>query len=324
MSRSSSRSPRTRRGIIVPLIVAVVLVGVAAWLFLTNQQFSLSAIPNITREGWVWIGIGASGVLLSFLCAAAVLIGVSPIHLQWGATYMAQVAAAGSKVIAPAASGVVGLNVRFIMKHGLSLTHSVTIVAATQVAMLGQTAILTAILLPIVGTRWDAFTVPDHIEWWVGGIAVFAIVAVLLYARRPVQDEDPDKPSRVRQFMAALRGVMTVLKSPWRMLLTFGGSTALTMSLAVCMWASVRAVGGDTPFLTAAVVMMVGAMLGSLFPTPGGIGGVEGSMVAVFAATGLGPTVALPAVLIFRLLSFWIPGPLGALAGVWLRAKDRL
>jgi uncharacterized membrane protein YbhN (UPF0104 family) len=41
-------------------------------------------------------------------------------------------------------------------------------------------------------------------------------------------------------------------------------------------------------------------------------------MVGAFVATGLGAEIAVPAVLLFRFVTFWLSVPLGAAALVWL------
>lgn len=50
--------------------------------------------------------------------------------------------------------------------------------------------------------------------------------------------------------------------------------------------------------------------------TQGGLGTVEGSLILVYVAMGIAPEVALSAVLVYRLYSFWISIPLGLL-GLW-------
>jgi glycosyltransferase 2 family protein len=61
--------------------------------------------------------------------------------------------------------------------------------------------------------------------------------------------------------------------------------------------------------------------LGNLVPLPGGIGGTEGALVAVFALYGVGVTQATAAVLIYRLFQLAVPALLGVPAFVVLRGK---
>jgi uncharacterized protein (TIRG00374 family) len=60
-------------------------------------------------------------------------------------------------------------------------------------------------------------------------------------------------------------------------------------------------------------------MFGNLLPMPGGVGGVEGGMIAAFAAFGIDAGLALVAVLVYRAFAFWLPTIPGAIAYFQLR-----
>jgi uncharacterized protein (TIRG00374 family) len=59
--------------------------------------------------------------------------------------------------------------------------------------------------------------------------------------------------------------------------------------------------------------------LGNLLPLPGGIGGVDGGMIGAFAAFGVPLPLVVPAVLAYRVLTFWLPTIPGAIAYFQLR-----
>jgi uncharacterized protein (TIRG00374 family) len=60
-------------------------------------------------------------------------------------------------------------------------------------------------------------------------------------------------------------------------------------------------------------------MLGNLLPMPGGVGGVEGGMIAAFAAFGVDGGLAVVAVLVYRAFTFWLPMVPGVVAYFQLR-----
>jgi uncharacterized protein (TIRG00374 family) len=62
----------------------------------------------------------------------------------------------------------------------------------------------------------------------------------------------------------------------------------------------------------------VGALANAL-PLPGGLGGVEAGMIGAFLAFGTHASLAILAVLSYRLISFWLPTVSGAAAYVQLR-----
>ena len=84
------------------------------------------------------------------------------------------------------------------------------------------------------------------------------------------------------------------------------------------LWACFHAFGDPPP---AAVIIMgyfVG-FLGNLLPLPGGIGGVDGGMIGAFAAFGVPLPLIVPAVLAYRVFTFWLPTIPGAIAYFQLR-----
>jgi len=68
------------------------------------------------------------------------------------------------------------------------------------------------------------------------------------------------------------------------------------------------------------LLAFVAASLLSMIPiTPGGLGFVEAGLTATLAAAGIGAEEAVAATLLFRLVSFWLPLPVGAGAWWWFR-----
>jgi uncharacterized membrane protein YbhN (UPF0104 family) len=70
--------------------------------------------------------------------------------------------------------------------------------------------------------------------------------------------------------------------------------------------------------------MLAGNAVGSATPTPGGIGGVEAVMSAGLTAIGIPAHQAIPAVLIFRLATFWLPIPAGWVSYLVLQRRGTL
>jgi glycosyltransferase 2 family protein len=93
----------------------------------------------------------------------------------------------------------------------------------------------------------------------------------------------------------------------------------------LCLAASVRALGVDTvPIASLAVVYLTSSALGSVVPTPGGLGAVEAAMSAGLTAAGLPGAKAVAAVLLFRTVTFWLPVPAGWAAMHFLQRRDVL
>ena len=70
--------------------------------------------------------------------------------------------------------------------------------------------------------------------------------------------------------------------------------------------ASIAAVGAPVPWRDLLFVYAVGTAVASAGVMPGGLGVVEGALALTLMGAGLRHPVALAAVLIYRLISFWM------------------
>lgn len=57
----------------------------------------------------------------------------------------------------------------------------------------------------------------------------------------------------------------------------------------------------------------------AVFIIPGGIGVIEGGMVAIYTSLGVPGAISVVVILSYRLLSFWIPSLLGFAVAVYLQ-----
>ncbi len=84
------------------------------------------------------------------------------------------------------------------------------------------------------------------------------------------------------------------------------------------LWACFHAFGDPPPIAVIIMGYFVG-FLGNLLPLPGGIGGVDGGMIGAFVAFGMPLPLVVPAVLAYRVCTFWLPTIPGAIAYFQLR-----
>jgi hypothetical protein len=84
---------------------------------------------------------------------------------------------------------------------------------------------------------------------------------------------------------------------------------------------SILALGGAVPWRSLLLVYGLATLVGSLGITPGGLGLVEGTLCLGLVSTGLPAAVALAAVLMYRIVSFWLVMAAGWLVLLWLRLE---
>jgi uncharacterized protein (TIRG00374 family) len=118
--------------------------------------------------------------------------------------------------------------------------------------------------------------------------------------------------------------LITVLQRPLKLAEGVGGILLLNFACIGVLIACVHAFGGQLNLAAIAVVYLAGATLGQAAPTPGGLGGVEAAMSAGLTAAGLDAGLAVSSVLLFRLVTFWLPTVPGYFAFTWLQKKGSL
>jgi uncharacterized protein (TIRG00374 family) len=123
----------------------------------------------------------------------------------------------------------------------------------------------------------------------------------------------------LRQSLSRLADLLT---RPTRLAQAVTGGLALNAAYIAALWCAVHAFHAPIGFSGAAVVYLTGAAIGSIAPTPGGLGAVEVALSTGLAAIGVPSTAAVSGVLLFRLATFWLPVPLGWLALRLLQRHD--
>jgi undecaprenyl-diphosphatase len=87
----------------------------------------------------------------------------------------------------------------------------------------------------------------------------------------------------------------------------FGGSAGVTAGYALALVAAAHAFGLSVGVASVVAVYLGGSAVAAVAPTPGGLGALEASLVAGLTAAGAAAGPAVAAVLVFRLVTFWLP-----------------
>ncbi len=116
--------------------------------------------------------------------------------------------------------------------------------------------------------------------------------------------------------------LIELAREPKRLALIVLGCAGTTLGAALALWASVEAFGGGATFVTCTVVTMVGGTLASAAPTPGGVGAVEAALIGGLAAFGVPAAVGVPSVLLYRVLTCWLPVFVGWPVMRWLTDNE--
>jgi glycosyltransferase 2 family protein len=119
--------------------------------------------------------------------------------------------------------------------------------------------------------------------------------------------------------------LLDVAQRPAKLAEGVGGALMVTLGYILCLQVSVLAVGAHAAFFAVGVVFLTGQAIGSVVPTPGGLGAIEIALSGFLTTIAHVPVAfALSAVLLFRLLTFYLPIPVGWVAMNYLQRHDAL
>ncbi|MER6786546.1 flippase-like domain-containing protein [Streptomyces sp. NPDC000658] len=306
-----------------PRTLMSLIAGAIGAYFLLTQLTHIEFGPLIENADWGWVAAAVLFSALSYVAAAMSLLGFVPERVPFPRTVAAQVAGSFVKIVAPAAVGGVALNTRFLQRSGVRPGLAVASVGASQLFGLGCHILMLLSFGYLTGTEKTPSLSPSRTV-----IAGLLTVAVLVLVVTSVPFLRKFVSTRVRSlFAGVVPRMLDVLQRPQKLVTGIGGMLLLTACFVMCLDASIRAFGDGSTSLSiasVAVVFLAGNALGSAAPTPGGVGAVEATLTVGLIAVGLPKEVAAPAVLLFRLLTLWLPVLPGWLAFNQLSRKGAL
>lgn len=290
-----------------PRTLISVIAGAIGAYFLLTQLTHIEFGTLFDNAEWGWVAAAALFSALSYFAAAMSLLGFVPERVPFLRTAAAQVAGSFVKIVAPAAVGGVALNTRFLQRAGVRPGLAVASVGASQLFGLGCHILMLLSFGYLTGTEKTPSLSPSRTV-----IAGLLTVAVFILVVTSVPLLRKFVSTRVRSlFAGVVPRMLDVLQRPQKLVTGIGGMLLLTACFVMCLDASIRAFGHEETttlsLASVAVVFLAGNALGSAAPTPGGVGAVEATLTVGLIAVGLPKEVAAPAVLLYRLLTLWIP-----------------
>jgi len=285
---------------LAPLVLgAVALVVLLAQI--GNFRVALDA-ARTANPAWLACAVLIAGG--GYVMAASSLMGAAPEALALFRTTVVQFAAAFTNRIAPAGIGAMATNIRYLERTGIRRSRAATTVGINAAAGGIVHVALLLTVVPIAGLHASIHlpSAPDLSDYWPIAAAILLALSLagLWYWRHGLGDI----MNRVRPHARDIRGV---LAEPRRTLLLFGGSLGVTTAQAFVFVACLESVGVHLPVLTMVAVFLAGSALAAAAPTPGGLGALEAALVAGLGQVGVPAAPAVAAVLMSRIIGYWLP-----------------
>ncbi|MCL1900128.1 MAG: flippase-like domain-containing protein, partial [Promicromonosporaceae bacterium] len=299
-------------------VIMLALTIVAVFVVVTTFNFTeiLGAVRGAS-PGWIAVAFAAAS--LPWLGAAMALVAFAPGRLPLGRTVEVQMASSFIALAAPAGIGPAGVNLRYMYRRGVATPVGLATTALVQLTQIGVTVAILGVLLLTQGSGGLVSLPSGTVIWAIAAVAGVAAAAMAIApVRRWVWARARPTLSQVRpRFMAAIG-------QPGRLALGLGGNVLHALAYVLAFYASLHALGHPLRLVDAAVIYLVGNTIGALLPTPGGLGGVEGALVAGLTAAGIPAAIGLSITLLFRVASYWVQVPIGWFAMRYVQRQGDL
>ena len=320
VSNPDTQLPPEQLERIRPRTVVTLVASIFAAYIVIGQLGRVSFAHVLKNSDWRWMLVALALSAASYVGASWSLSGFVLEKLNFRRTLLAQLAGSFVTLVTPAAVGGVALNLRYLNKAKVEPADAAASVGVSQVFAFAMHLTLLVIFAALTGTSHSTSLKPPG--WVYIALAVLAAAAL-------VGLSFPAGRRLVRSRIAPALGqvvprLLDIAQRPAKLAEGIGGAFVVTAAYILCLAASVRAVGGHVALVGVAIVFLTGSALGSVVPTPGGLGAVEAALSAGLTAAGLPGAAAVSAVLLFRLLTFWLPVPVGWGALSYLQRHDAL
>jgi uncharacterized protein (TIRG00374 family) len=330
----------TKRMLQTAVVVVVLLVAI---YFLFPKLVGLGdALGKLDDADPLWIAIAIGFSVLSYATYIALfkaVVGGDALKLTWTETYEINMAGVAATLLFSAGgAGGVALTYWALRKAGMGRRD----VARRMIAFVSLHYAFYPLALIVFGLllRTGVLNGNNSVELTIVPAAVAGLLLILgvLITLIPRDVEAKLMPhahgehsrsfvewaSQVPETLGeGFRFAMSLFAHPRKGGLAVLGAAGFWAASIGVLWASFHSLGIHVPLAVVVQGFFLG-MVANLFPlAPAGVGAVDAGMIGAFVLFGLPEETVFPAILIFRLISFWMPIPPGVVAFFQLRKTVR-
>lgn len=316
-------------------IVLLVITAICLYVFAPSLAEVFEAWDRLGEVHPLAVGAVLILEAASFVCIWQ-LQRISLGTTQWFSIATSQLAGNAFNRITPG-GGATGtaLQARMLTDAGFTASKAGTALTVQSLLITAAVAVMPILSLPAIVIA--GIDVPGGLAdgaWFGAGLfaAMLAIGGLLLGSRRFACRLGTTIENVANKFPreTPLKGLgERILKERDEIRQTMGARWPAALGAAVGRWAfeyfallvTLYAIGADPEPWLVLLAFVFACVLGMIPFTPGGLGFVEAGLTGALALAGVDAGEAVLATLVFRLVSFWLPLPIGAGAAYWYRRR---
>lgn len=289
------------------LLLGLLALGFAVHLLLPQVGQVPQAVRHARNGSPWWLFAAVAAAVLTKVGATISMVGSVEDRLPFWATFEVQVAASFTSLFAPQGVGLAATNAQFLQRLRYDRTVAVTASGLNSVAGFLAHFLSLFLAAAVVGP-----SILEHLaappRWWllVGAVVLAVVLGFAVWT--PLGRRLIWGPA-----LRAGTSLLATVKRPMRTVELIGGSLLITWANAVTLALALKAFDQTIAIVPVVVVYLVAAVVAAIAPTPGALGAIEAALIAGLTAIGIDAPVAVGGVLVYRLLTFWLP----ILPGMW-------
>jgi uncharacterized protein (TIRG00374 family) len=267
---------------------------------------------------WFLLLLGCYWLILPLTAISYRIITPKPERLNLFNTVLAHLAGAGPGRIIPGGIGNLSISALHLKKSGLSIEQSIGVVITNNIFGLLSNVFLLIGALIIRPETAQALSDSISSQQVFIALGVFFAIVVgvqwLMHARSTKKEVN----KAARQWKKIF---FNFISHPTRVAAVFAIGVIIAVVHTFMIDLSAFALGVDMGLTDALIALSFGVIVGSIFPTPGGVGGVEAGITAALIVLGYDAAAAASIAVLFRVATYWQPLVPGTLAYMYLRDK---
>lgn len=293
----------TKRMIALIVIILIVIYGIIPNL----HSFGINFTTPLPKD-WQDIFMALIFMFMTFVSSSTSYRFLAFRKLFLAKILLIQSASVPLNLLLPAGIGNISINYLFLRTNGHNRIRAGLVVAFNNImGVIANITILLTLLALFGISHREARIYSLHKTWTflvVIALIIFTIVIFWLIRRYH------------KKVVTTLRQVIRVLASyrrrPWSVVGSYAAAALQAIATGLAFWFCIKAYGISLPYPTAFLIFSLSVAVGAITPTPGGLGGIEASLVAgLVAVHATSTSTALGIVLAYRAISYWLPITIG-------------
>jgi uncharacterized protein (TIRG00374 family) len=325
------------RRMLQTLFVVLLLIVAIYFLFpsLVGLEDAVAKVGD-AKIGWVIVGVGFGFAMFgTYITLFRGVVGGDELPLTWREAYEINMASlAASRIFSAGGAGGIALTYWALRKAGMDArrsTQRMVVFLALQYTFYPLAIIVCGILLRtgvLSGKSSAGLTIiPAAIAGVIVGLGVLVALIPRDLERRIAGWSQGHRRVGLARRLArgpetvadGLRKAFDLMRHPKHGAAALLGAAGFWATQIAILWASFRAFDVSVPLAVLVMGFFLG-MVANLIPfVPGGVGAVDAGLIGAYVLFGLPEATCFAAVLIYRLIAFWMPLPPGIVAFFQLR-----